>query len=1454
MKLRRILSLTIVLGMIMQAGAINGYAEEANTKKIYVNAASTSSSETGAQSRPYKTIEQAKISAVKNLNAGNNVEILIAPETYFLNEAVVFNSADFPTSDNSLVIRANDDNLNDDKTVIISGGKKLDNASFIVHDSTKNIYKIPYTGTIQRQLYVGGTPAVRARSTEATLPLTVVTNSNGKATAITTTNTAVKDWNLANVAEIVFKASYVSPRKFITGVTVENGVATFGLKYNISRLEIQHPITGDRGGIFHLENALEVLDEPGEWCHDGTYIYYMPREDEDINSVEIVLPKLESPVSFTGTAEKPIENEIVVENITFAHNTWMFPSLNGEVIEMQANVVQNWSDGVTLQDDVPGIVNTKYAQNIKFDGCTFTNGGGSGIDILAGSKNITLTNCKISNISSAGMLIGSIKNGNLGTDEASIVENIMVEQSEITNCAIDYRSATGVAVGYARDVKLVHNDIHNLPYTGIHVGWGWNNRSTSIIEGIEIKHNHIYDCMNEMHDGGLVYVMGPTNMDAGIRGERNEVAYNYLENVKSDGVYIYHDNGSSYWNTHHNVIYQADNTKRSWANTAPDTHAIAMHNNYTNITYETTTSRVNDWQLAEQVEDSYVYTMADGTPTMSSTAQYGAKAVIDNAGCKSTVLYGFEDAAATMTTDEVNFVGDDAVIKDGGSIDFGTNMMNKSLNFNMYAGSDTDGSYEISIDDKYTFTITNRGIVMYENGAEKARNNNAPGWSSTGSTDVTLTMTDSNVKVSYGNLVRINQNVAITNGRVKISVSGMDMAIGALARHYTFYNELLGAYDTDAAKNIAKNGYFETNYSDWTQSSASLSRDTTYAYGDSLGSLKVQESSTSGTPNTSVTLSGGKWYRVSAMVRTADGVAANSKTAKFTSTDFSTSLNNIWIHYEPNSGNYLTNYSSFFGKTFTLGSGWNKITDYIMVDSTTTVTLGIRVDSTSGASTDTYYVDNFEVVEEAPTLTESGFENGKGCWQSFANASLSITDNGYTGKALTVDTTSESAHGYSHAVRPIHLEDGKSYRARAKVYLESIDGVDTETLVNGEKPKFETMFSVHQYINYTTTTAMYGYQVKNIPTEKWVDFEFTFTWQASVKNAPAYLKVMVNEGKEKWRIDDVEIIELDVLKNSTRNSDFLNRMNDWEYENVSAMTFTAGDGVKVTSTDTPAKVYQDVYVEKDTDYYAEAFVKLDSAVSGGYALGNVQIEALDAKMTVEGDDFTVSENVATSEKQVLSHEKWTKVGGIINLSSDDTAASVHSRLSVNVLTDDGAAPVYSIKGLRLVPVSSFDTTLSDAAITDGAVEATGTGKIRYRYYKYNNGWTQTASGYVNSVSSLPEIGTGRAYALITTTAANGADELTEMAETAELTLLTATKTDTAISIKAAGNNPQNKEFILGIYSSDGKELKKVTIENGEYLNAQTSYDGVLENFEIKAFIWDMALLKPMCDALSVTTE
>ena len=61
---------------------------------------------------------------------------------------------------------------------------------------------------------------------------------------------------------------------------------------------------GLQGTGHHLiQNDYELLDKPGEFYFDKTekMLYYIPRENEDLSSAEVVVPRLETILDYKGT-------------------------------------------------------------------------------------------------------------------------------------------------------------------------------------------------------------------------------------------------------------------------------------------------------------------------------------------------------------------------------------------------------------------------------------------------------------------------------------------------------------------------------------------------------------------------------------------------------------------------------------------------------------------------------------------------------------------------------------------------------------------------------------------------------------------------------------------------------------------------------------------------------------------------------------------------------------------------------------------------------------------------------------------------------------------------------------------------------------------------------------------------------------------------------------------------
>ena len=77
----------------------------------------------------------------------------------------------------------------------------------------------------------------------------------------------------------------------------------------------------------YFENALEMLDQPGEWYLDRAtgLLSYWPREGEDLTQAEVIAPVVQNTLlAIRGTPERPVRN-VHFQDLQVAHVDWSLP-------------------------------------------------------------------------------------------------------------------------------------------------------------------------------------------------------------------------------------------------------------------------------------------------------------------------------------------------------------------------------------------------------------------------------------------------------------------------------------------------------------------------------------------------------------------------------------------------------------------------------------------------------------------------------------------------------------------------------------------------------------------------------------------------------------------------------------------------------------------------------------------------------------------------------------------------------------------------------------------------------------------------------------------------------------------------------------------------------------------------------------------------------------------------
>ncbi|MEI6499973.1 MAG: LamG-like jellyroll fold domain-containing protein, partial [Armatimonadota bacterium] len=285
----------------------------------------------------------------------------------------------------------------------------------------------------------------------------------------------------------------------------------------------------------YMENALELLDEPGEWYFDRAerMLYYLPRPGENIATAEVIAPALTTLVQLQGSLDRPVHN-LRFEGLTFAHATWLRPSELGHP-DLQANFIQQpencymrpeFEKGVTsVNGEVeksPANVVVDAGQAICFERCTFTALGGAGLDLQNGSQDNVVSGCRFEDISGSGLQVGGVsREDHHPSDPRRTVKGNRLTNNTITRIGVEYQDSVGIFCGYTDGTTIAHNEISNLPYTGITVGWGWGMPDAggggytspkvydtpTTCRNNRIEYNHIHHVMLKRNDGGGIYTL-----------------------------------------------------------------------------------------------------------------------------------------------------------------------------------------------------------------------------------------------------------------------------------------------------------------------------------------------------------------------------------------------------------------------------------------------------------------------------------------------------------------------------------------------------------------------------------------------------------------------------------------------------------------------------------------------------------------------------------------------------------------------------------------------------------------------------------------------------------------------------------------------------------------------------------------------------------------------------------
>lgn len=440
-----------------------------------------------------------------------------------------------------------------------------------------------------RQVFVDDRRAVRARGPQNP------TGWGRTATGFVTPDASMAGWRNPSAIEVVSFKEWKSLRCPVAQV-VGRDVTMAQPCWKNANAKDPDTMTA----VTWIENAYELLDEPGEWYLDRSRheLFYRPRPGEDLATARVVAATTETVVSIAGTVDEPV-HDVELRGLTVRDVGWVGPSSPDGYPVVQAGW-HTYGDAVPVDERklhrVPGAVSVLYAHDIRVEDSTFTHLGGAALDLRVGAQGIGVIGNRFRDVSGHGIQVGEtdyfVDRPSLAADR---LDRFDISNNVIEDVAVEYLDNVGVLVTYASNVSILHNEIAHLPYTGISVGWGWG--TDSYARHNVIAFNRVRDVMRTLNDGGAIYTLS---------SQPDSLIYaNHVDGVVHMNGAIYLDEGTRDYTVARNVVERSPRWLHLWTDTIRDDVVVdnfsdtdGMKNEGVNITLDNNAVDLDEWPPA----------------------------------------------------------------------------------------------------------------------------------------------------------------------------------------------------------------------------------------------------------------------------------------------------------------------------------------------------------------------------------------------------------------------------------------------------------------------------------------------------------------------------------------------------------------------------------------------------------------------------------------------------------------------------------------------------------------------------------------------------------------------------------------------------------------------------------------------------------------------------------------
>lgn len=189
--------------------------------------------------------------------------------------------------------------------------------------------------------------------------------------------------------------------------------------------------------------------------------------------------------------------------------------------------------------------------------------------------------CLFEDIAGNGLVAGSFSPASHEThkpydpaDRREICSFQRFENNLITNIGNEDWGCLGILAGYVSDITIAHNQVCEVPYSGISLGWGWT-QTVNCMRNNRVQANLIFHYARNMYDVAGIYTLGAQPKSCILENAVHSIYKPVYAHDPKHWFYLYTDEGSSFitvkdnWTEGDRFLKNANGPGNVWENNSP---------------------------------------------------------------------------------------------------------------------------------------------------------------------------------------------------------------------------------------------------------------------------------------------------------------------------------------------------------------------------------------------------------------------------------------------------------------------------------------------------------------------------------------------------------------------------------------------------------------------------------------------------------------------------------------------------------------------------------------------------------------------------------------------------------------------------------------------------------------------------------------------------------------------